>query len=59
MFFHKYTNFIRRLKKEEIFIFQARVLNLPYGIYEKLQNASSISLKLSLVGQKIKNRDIR
>ena len=43
--------FVKKVKIEEIFIFQARVAK-RYGTYDKIQNFSSFSPKFCLLGQK-------
>ena len=53
--FNKSMNFIKRLNREKIFFnleFSNFVANWRYESYGQIQNFSSISLKLCLLGQK-------
>ena len=51
--FNKPISFIRRLNIENFLFFKLEfsVLVVNYGHHEKIKNFSSISLKLSLLGQ--------
>ena len=52
--FNNFMNFIRRLNRENTFFFQTRVFKFVglIKVQNKIQNLSSISLKLWVLGKK-------